>query len=187
MVGIQRDLIDRAVQGEQAAIEKLAAEYRPVARRTAMGLLGDPDAAEDVAQEAMIRMQASLPGFRGDADLGTWLHRVALNLSYDHLRRVRRRHSEVPINEAGATADPAAADPHRTVDSERARAALRRAIDTLPDGLRETLVLRFVSELSYAEIARVTGTPEGTVASRIYRALDRLGSELEPKHLEIMR
>ena len=64
---------------------------------------------------------------------------------------------------------------------------VRAAIATLPDGLRETLILRFVSDLSYAEIARVTGTPEGTVASRIYRALDRLGSQLEPKHLEIMR
>jgi len=187
VVGIQREVIDRAVHGEPEAIEQLAAEYRPVARRTAMGLLGDAAAADDVAQESMIRLQASLPGFRGDADLGTWLHRVVLNLSYDHLRRVRRRQAEVPITEARETADPMASDPHREVDSERARAALHAAIDTLPDGLRETLVLRFVSELSYAEIARVTGTPEGTVASRIYRALDRLGSELEPKHLEIMR
>lgn len=187
MVAIQRELIDRAVRGEPDAIEQLAAEYRPIARRTAMGLLGDATAADDVAQEAMIRLQASLPGFRGDADLGTWLHRVALNLSYDHLRRVRRRQTDVPISEARETADPRTTDPHREVDSERAREALRAAIATLPDGLRETLILRFVSDLSYAEIARVTGTPEGTVASRIYRALDRLGSQLEPKHLEIMR
>lgn len=187
MVAISRELIERAVLGEPGAMDQLAAEYRPVARRTALGILGDPDAAEDVAQEAMIRLHSSLPGFRGDADLGTWLHRVTLNLSYDHLRRLRRRRTDVPITEARTTPDPVSVDPHRSVDGERAREALRVAIDSLPDGLRETLVLRFVSDLSYAEIARVTGTPEGTVASRIYRALRRLGSDMEPKHLEIMR
>ena len=182
-----RDLIGRAVLGEVEALERLASEYRPVARRTALGVLGDPDAAEDVAQEAMIRLQASLPGFRGDADLGTWLHRVALNLSFDHLRRVRRRAAELPLAAVGQAPAASDRDPHGTLDAERARAALKEAMDRLPEDQREVLVLRFISELSYTEIARITGIPEGTVASRIFRALKRLGSDLEPKHLEIVR
>lgn len=181
------DLVGRAVLGEADALAQLAAEYRPVARRTALGVLGDPEAAEDIAQDAMIRLQASLPGFRGDADLGTWLHRVVLNLSFDHLRRVRRRITDVPIAEARQTPASDSADPHAQLDAERARGALAAAMERLPDDQREVLVLRFISELSYTEIARVTGTAEGTVASRIYRALKRLGSDLEPKHLEIVR
>ena len=81
----------------------------------------------------------------------------------------------------------AAVDPHDSLDGERAREALLVAIDRLPEDQREVLALRFLSDLPYAEIARITSTPEGTVASRIFRALKRLGSEIEPKHLEIVR
>ena len=178
------DLVRRAAGGDPDARAVLATRWRPRARRTALAVLGDRDAAEDVAQEAMIRLDAALPGFRGDADLGTWLHRVTLNLCYDHLRRIRRRREEGPPPE---TAETGSVDPHARVDAERARAALQGALDRLSEDQREALVLRFVSDLSYAEIARTTGVPAGTVASRIFRALTRLGSELEPKHLEILR
>lgn len=181
------DLIERAALGEADAFAELAAEYRPLAQRTALSLLGDRDAAEDVAQEAMIRLQSSLAGFRGEAELGSWLHRITLNLSYDHLRLARRRREEVSLREARSAAEPAGEDPHRRLDTERARLALHDALDRLSEDQREVLVLRFVSDLSYAEIARITGAPEGTIASRIYRALARLGTELEPKHLEIVQ
>lgn len=181
------DRVARAVRGDADALSALAAEHRPVARRTALALLGDPEAAEDIAQEAMIRLQAALPGFRGDAELGTWLHRVTTNLVYDHLRRSRRRRYEVPLREARSQPDPHRPDPARAVDSDRARAALSRAMDELPPEQKEVLVLRFLSQLSYAEIAEVTGMAPGTVASRIFRGLERLGSHLEPKHLEILR
>mgnify|MGYP002623510194 CR=1 FL=1 len=181
------ELIGRAVHGDAGAIDALVAAHRPRARRTALGILGDPDAAEDVAQEAMIRLQGALAGFRGEAELGTWLHRIVLNLTYDHLRRQRRERAGVPLASVGNRADPRAPDPHAAVDGARARAALRAALARLPDDQREVLSLRFLTGLSYAEIARVTGVAEGTVASRIYRALQRLGSEVEAKHLEIVR
>jgi RNA polymerase sigma-70 factor (ECF subfamily) len=180
-------LVARAVRGDEAALEALVSTYRPRARRTALGLLGDPDGAEDVAQEAMLRMRDALAGFRGDADLGTWVHRIALNLSYDQLRRRRRRHAAEPLEAAAEHADPRTADPHTDVDRERARGALQAALNRLPDDQREVLTLRFLSGLSYAEIGRVTGAPPGTVASRIYRALERLGDDIDAKHLEIVR
>lgn len=177
-------LVGRAVQGEPRAVSELAARWRPRARRTALAVLGDGDAAEDVAQEVMIRLQASLAGFRRESDLGTWLHRITLNLCYDHIRRLRRRKEDGPPPER---ADEAAPDPHTRVDAERARTALQGALDRLTAEQREVLVLRFVSDLSYADIAQATGVPSGTVASRIFRALQRLGSEVESKHLEILR
>ena len=181
------ELVERAVRGDAEAIERLSASHRPRAYRTALGVLGDPHAAEDVAQEAMVRLQSSLAGFRGDAEVTTWIHRVALNLSLDHIRTRRRRAVEVPLDHAAAAPDGDVTDPHRAVDTSRARAALRAAIERLPEEQREVLALRYSSGLSYGEIARVTGSAEGTVASRIYRALKRLGSDLEPKHLEILR
>ncbi len=180
------DLVARAVLGEADALAALATEYRPMARRIALGILGDADAAEDVAQDAMIRLQASLPGFRGDAQLGTWLHRVTLNLAYDHLRSATRRDFR-PLSEVRSAPDPATPDPAGRVDAERARHALEEALDRLPEDQRRAVVLRYMSQLSYAEIAHVTGSAPGTVASRIFRALRRLGADLEPKHLEILR
>lgn len=183
----ERELVARAIRGDTGAFEALATRYRPVARRTAYGLIGDADAADDVAQQAMMRLHAALPGFRQASTLSTWLHRVTLNLAYDHLRRVRRRREDVPLGGAPEVPESESADPHARIDAERARDALDVALERLPDDQREALVLRYMSELSYAEIAAVTGAPAGTVASRIFRALERLGSELEPKHLEILR
>jgi RNA polymerase sigma-70 factor (ECF subfamily) len=181
------ELIDRAAQGDAAALDALVARHRPDARRTALGILGDEDSAEDVAQESMIRLKNALPGFRGDSELRTWVHRVALNLAYDHLRRRRRERAGVALRSLGDTPDPRAHDPHAALDGERARTALHAALERLPDDQREVLTLRFLTGLTYAEIARVTGAAEGTVASRIYRALKRLGTEVEAKHLEIVR
>lgn len=177
------DRIERAALGDEEARASLVSEHRPVAFRPALSILGDRDAAEDVSQEAMVRLHTALPGFRGDSELATWVYRIALNLAYDQLRRVRSGH--VPLSEAIGQAG-AHLEPERSIDAERAREAVASAIDRLPERLRETLILRFLSGLTYRDIARATGTSEGTVASRIYRGLKQLGSEVEPKHLEIL-
>ena len=73
--------IERAVAGDVEAFEHLAEVHRPEALRLALALLGDAEAAEDIAQELLIRLSAALPGFRGDSELKTWVYRVTLNLS----------------------------------------------------------------------------------------------------------
>jgi RNA polymerase sigma-70 factor (ECF subfamily) len=183
----EEGLIRRAAGGDARAFEVLAARHRPSALRIARTLLGDDDAAEDVAQELLIRLAAALPAFRGDAELSTWAYRVTLNLVRDHLRRVRRRASEVDVDQLrhapGLTVEPS---PDRDVDSERARSAVRAALETLPADQKEAIMLRYAADLSYKEIARMTDTPQGTVASRVFRALKRLGQEVEPLHLEVL-
>ncbi len=181
------DVLARAVLGDAGAFEALATEYRPVAFRTALSILGERDLADDVSQDALIRLRTALPGFRGDADLSTWVYRVALNLSYDLLRRRKRIPSGPPIEELREVPAGEENDPHATIDAERARRAVNAAIDRLPEALRDPIRLRFVVGMSYRETALALGLPEGTVASRIYRALKRLGSDLETKHLEILR
>lgn len=179
------DLVARAVRGEPGALNALAAAHRPAVVRIARHILGDPSTAEDVTQDVFVRLQASLPGFRGDAELGTWLYRVTLNLCRDHYRRRKRRPS-VPISQGAGPEPRVDAAAETALDAERTRLAVRAALDRLPDELKEAVLLRYISDLSYAEIARVTAVPAGTVASRIYRGLKRLAEELEPRHLELL-
>lgn len=168
-------------------METLASRHRPTVLRTARHLLGDAELADDVTQDVFLRLQASLPGFRGESELSTWLYRVTLNLCRDHFRRPRLRTVDVH--------DPSAADaplrvlehPEEVVDADRARSAVRAAIDRLPDDQKEAVMLRFLSDLPYAEIARITAVPMGTVASRVFRALKRLGEDIESRHPEVVR
>jgi RNA polymerase sigma-70 factor (ECF subfamily) len=190
----ERALIARAARGESDAFGALVAAHRPYVVRIARHLVGEPATAEDIAQDAFVRLQGALPGFRGESALRTWLYRVTLNLCRDHMRRQSRRRGDITLDDLhdspklalGAGADPRV-DAHRAVDAERARHTIRAAIDRLPEEQREAVVLRYVEELSYAEIARLTHTPQGTIASRVFRALERLGRELEPHHLEVVK
>lgn len=183
----ERALVERAAGGDPAALSQLVQTHRPTVLRTARHLLGDPDSAEDLTQDVFVRLQSSLVGFRHEAELSTWLYRVTLNLCRDHLKK--RRWRNVDWDDVRPTSAHALAvedDPNRAVDAERARKAVREAIAKLPDEQRSVVVLRYISDLPYSEIARITATPPGTVASRIFRALERLGQELESRHLEVL-
>ena len=182
----ERGLIDRAVRGDAEAMKEIVAVHRPVALRVARALL-DESEAEDVTQEVMVRLASALPGFRGDSALKTWVYRVALNLSRDQLRWWKRR-PNVDLATAGQEGPLITqTDPDRVIATERLRGALSAAIEKLPTPQREAVTLRYISDLSYEEIARITDTPLGTVASRVFRALKRLGEELDPKHLEVLK
>lgn len=183
--GSAADLIQRAAAGDTQALDHIAAAHRPRVLRTALHLTGDPDLAEDVTQDVFVRLQNALLGFRGDADLSTWLYRVTLNLCRDHARR-RTRRAEVGLDQLDPVED-ASMNPERALALERLRTALRHALAGLPDEQREVVTLRFISDLPYAEIARLTGLPEGTVASRVFRGLRRLGETVESRHLEIIK
>jgi RNA polymerase sigma-70 factor (ECF subfamily) len=181
-------LIDRAVRGERAAFESLAATQRAAAYRIAMGLLDDADAAEDVAQDLLLRLATALPGFADESELKPWVYRVTVNLCRDRLRQSRRRAGDVPIESAVGLPSLSSEQPaEQAVDLERAGAAVAQALARLPGDQKEVLVLRYVAGLSYAEIARVTGSAQGTVASRVFRALKRLGEDLDPRHLEVLK
>ncbi|MGE0438915.1 MAG: RNA polymerase sigma factor [Gemmatimonadales bacterium] len=182
-----RALVDRAVGGDAGALESLVVEHRRTALRIATAILGDADLAEDVAQDVMLRMTAALPGFIEGGDLDGWVYRVTVNRSRDHLRGRRRRAGDIPAD--SAVGHPALASdprPDAEVDVERARAAMDEALTRLPADQREMIRLRYQVGLAYAEIARVTDTSPGTVASRIFRALKRLGGSVDRHHLEVL-
>jgi len=186
-VSDEQALFEGAVGGDRDGLNVLVARHRPIAHRIAVGILGDPDQAEDVAQDAMLRLTAALPGFQRARELRPWVYRVTLNLCRDQLRRWRRRSRDLPLDAAAGHPELAAVPrPEREVDTERAHRAVRDALQRLPDEQREVVTLRFISGLPYAEIARITGTAQGTIASRVFRALKRLGEQLDKRHLEVV-
>ena len=142
--------------------------------------LGSRHAAEDATEEVFLRALAGLPRFeeRGEADGSTfrvWLFRICRNVLANE-RRHSRRHPQEPLElaaESVAPDDPAAT----VVDRDAARRAWR-AVGRLPDDRRRALVLRFVHEMTSAEIGAVLGRSEGAVRVLIHRALAAVGREL---------
>jgi RNA polymerase sigma-70 factor (ECF subfamily) len=145
---------------EQLVLPHLGAAYN-LAR-----WLGGRD-GEDVAQDAMLRAFRAFDGFRG-GDAKAWLLAIVRNCHYTAVGRTRKT---VPLPEQGENDIASGApDPEvSAIDADRAR-KLNQAIASLPDEFRETLVLREMEDMSYREIAEITGAPIGTVMSRLARA-----------------
>ncbi len=131
-------------------------------------LVGDRHEAEDVAQEAYLRMYRGLPGFRGDSSFDTWLYRITSNAAISHLRR-RGRFADLLAEpgDAAEVPDHPGADP---VDRDE----IQRALLALPVAQRTVLVMRDAYGFSVAEIAEQLGLTEGAVKVRIHRARRRL-------------
>lgn len=143
------DLVRRVGQGDPAAIQAMVARKLPRMLALAQRMLGDAVEAEDVAQEAMLRAWRQAPGWApGRARFDTWLHRVALNLCYDRLRRRR----EIPTNAVPDRRDEGAA-PDRGLLAADVGAAVNGALARLPDRQREAIVLCHYQELSNIEAA----------------------------------
>ncbi len=143
------DLVRRVGQGDPAAIQAMVARKLPRMLALAQRMLGDPVEAEDVAQEAMVRAWRQAPRWEsGKARFDTWLHRVALNLCYDRLRRRR----EVPTEVMPDRSDEGPA-PDRGLLAADVGAAVNGALARLPDRQREAIVLCHYQELSNIEAA----------------------------------
>jgi RNA polymerase sigma-70 factor (ECF subfamily) len=137
------------------------------AHNLARWLLRDPSGAEDVVQEAVLRALRHAGGWRG-GEPRAWLLRIVRNAALD---RLAARGREVALDEDAAAALPdPAPDPEAALAARQSRRGLAAAVAALPLELREALMLRTVEELSYREIAQVTGVPVGTVMSRLWRA-----------------
>ena len=140
------------------------------------GRVGDPELADDLCQEAFLRALRRYSGLRDPARFAGWLFRIAENTVRDHLRSEARRRNRVTFTDRIEEFDrsaPPAEDPAQREAAEKLLAAIRR----LPARLRDPLLLRHSSDLSYAEIGRVLGISENAVQVRSFRARKRLREE----------
>jgi len=145
----------------------------------AASMLRNRTEADDVVEDALLRVHAGAHAFRGERGLRTWVLRITANLCRDRLRRRKFVAGSVDdLPQAGLSFNPVA-DWDGAMDQRVLAAALERAIAALPDDQREAVVLRHRLGLSHAEMAETLGVPEGTVKSRLSRALIVLRDALE--------
>jgi RNA polymerase sigma-70 factor, ECF subfamily len=168
--------IRAAQSGSEQALEHLYRRHWPWAHRAAYLVVHDAAAAEDIAQEAFLAAIRSLDRFDRARPFGPWLNRIVMNRAIDWSRaRSLRRETGAELDADVAATE--SADPERgsSVYSDELVAALRQ----LSPEHRAVVVLRYLLEYTPGEIAKSLGLPRGTVNSRLRRALDQLGAELE--------
>ena len=167
----EKDLIRRAAQGDAEAFRQLVETYQTPAYRLAARMCG-PDSAEDVTQEAFLAAWRALPEFRGDCRFSTWLYRLVSNAAIDCLRREKKYRDTGDVDDLELP--DGGPSPQEQAEQSDTRTAVRRALDGLSPEHRQVLLLRFMQELDYGEIAQVLDVSEGTVKSRINRAKAKL-------------
>lgn len=152
------------------APEELVTRYQDRVYAVCLRLSGNSADASDLAQDVWVKALAALPGFRGEADPGTWLYRIAVNTWKNRVASAPERWRRACAALDGALDRGGDPSPDLEVErAERAR-ALDRAIAAVGPVERQAFVLRELEDKSYAEIARLEGVPVGTVKSRLYRA-----------------
>ena len=168
------ELVARVGTQDPVAVRTLVARKLPRLLALATRMLGDRMEAEDVAQEAFVRIWKQAPSWReGEARFDTWLHRVALNLCYDRLRGQR----EEPVAEMPDQADPAAS-PEVQFENRTRDEQIRVALAALPARQREALVLNYYQELSNIEAAALMGITVDALESLLARARRNLRAQL---------
>jgi RNA polymerase sigma-70 factor (ECF subfamily) len=172
----ERQLVRELKGGSRKAFEALLDRCERRVYSLALRMLDDRSEAEDATQDVFLEVHRSLPKFRGDSRLDTWVHRIAVNVCLQ-----RRRRRRLPTVELAEDAEfPATSeDPFRSAALGELRAALESAVSALPEGQREVVLLHGMQGLTYAEVAGVLECPIGTVKSRLSTAFRRLRGLLE--------
>jgi RNA polymerase sigma-70 factor (ECF subfamily) len=171
-------LLARFAGGDQSAARDLTDQLLPGALRQAWRMLGDQAEAEDVAQEAMLRLWKQAADWRaGEAKVSTWLYRVVHNLCID---RIRKRRPQVPVEDAPEPVDPDPSVLDRMAETETSR-AIAEAIRTLPERQRQALILRHFEGMSNPEIGAALECSVEAVESLLARARRQLAKLMEDK------
>ncbi|MEZ4222743.1 MAG: sigma-70 family RNA polymerase sigma factor [Polyangiaceae bacterium] len=182
--------IERLRAHDERAFNELVELYEQRVFRLVFRMLGRRDEAEDMAQEVFVQVFKAIGTFRGDSKLGTWVYRIAVNLCKNRIKYLARRHEgaqqelephaeRAPLSEAKGVTFGDVARPDHMVEGMQAERIVQLAMTELEADFREVLILRDVEDLSYEEIAEITGLPDGTVKSRIHRARSMLKARVE--------
>jgi RNA polymerase sigma-70 factor (ECF subfamily) len=178
-----RDLLARHVAGDREAFGELVRRHRDRLWRVALRTLGDRDDAADAVQDALVSAYRAAAGYRGDAAVTTWLHRIVVNACLDLARRRAARPS-VPLDSPGAEGDVAVGVAPDPLEQQETTTEVLRALRALPAEQAAAVVLVDIEGFPVAEAAAILDTPVGTVKSRCARGrahLARLLAHLEPR------
>ena len=171
----EEELVRRSQAGDRDAFELLLVRHRSALARTAYLVTRDRESVPDVMQEALIQVWRDLPSYRPYGSFKAWILKILLNKARKHYRR---RGVETVALEAAADVPGNDEAPEEAAEREEEAHCMRQALERLSTNHREVLVLRYYGELTVPEIARTLSVREGTVKSRLSRALDRLQQAL---------
>ncbi len=169
----ERSLIARVVVGDREAARALYDAHAARVHRITFRFCGDPELAADLTQDVFVLAFRELPKFRGESAFSTWIHRIAVTVSLNAMRKVKRlREREADLDEA---------QHHEQEDGDidpDLRTRLAAAIDALPEALRVTLVMHTIEGYTHAEVGQALGIAEGTSKARVFDARARLRKTL---------
>ena len=184
---IDAALVTRVQQGDKKAFDLLVLKYQRKIIRLLSRMIRDQNEIEDVAQEAFIKAYKALPQFRGDSAFYTWLYRISINTARNWLSQNSRRPSSPNMNVSENDETFSEIDnltdshtPEAEMVSREIAASVNQTIESLPDELRQAIVMREIDCMSYEDIALAMSCPIGTVRSRIFRAREAIATKLRP-------
>ena len=159
------ELVEKFLDGDTDAFTALMHAHEDRVFAVCLRMLRNREAALDAVQETFITLFRKADRFRGEAALGTWLYRVAMNTCYDQLRK-RKRHDAVPLPDDNDPADVGAGE---QIDAVELRPDLEAALDAIPPEFRAAVVLVDIEGLPLDQVAELLEVPVGTVKSRVFR------------------
>jgi RNA polymerase sigma-70 factor (ECF subfamily) len=172
------DLVAKAIAGREDGFEELVRRYQRPITGYIFRMLGDYDSSLDVTQEVFIKVYNSLARYSSEYKFTTWLYRIAHNAAIDHMRRNQINPQSLETENGDGAYQLQIECPNPSPEQDRERSEWRTEIDSvvkcLPAAYRELIVLRHSQDLSYDEIAEVTGLPLGTVKNRLFRAREMM-------------
>ncbi len=184
---VDAELVARVQRGDKQAFDLLVLKYERKIMRLLSRMIRDPAEIEDVAQESFIKAYRALPQFRGDSAFYTWLYRIAINTARNWLAQNNRRPSTPSAHESeeGETFNETdnltdSSNPESEMASRQIAETVNKAMNDLPEELRNAIVMREIDGMSYEDIAQSMNCPIGTVRSRIFRAREAIATRLRP-------
>ena len=186
----EAQFVARLVARDEGAFNELVITYQRRVFALVFRMLGRREEAEDLAQEVFVQVFKAIDQFRGDSKLSTWIYRIAVNLCKNRAKYLSRRHANdqedvdamadrLPFSAAKGVSVGGISRPDELVEGMQLEVVVKRAIAQIEPEFREVLILRDVEDMSYEEIAEVTGLADGTVKSRIHRARAQLRTLVE--------
>jgi RNA polymerase sigma-70 factor (ECF subfamily) len=182
-LGSDEIIVERALTGDAEAFGEIVRRWERRIFALTYGMLGREEDARDATQETFLAAFRNLRGFRGEAKVSSWLHRIAVNQCISRQRRSKVR-SEAALDDeeekhASSFVTSVSYSPARVAEGRQETLAVRRAINSLPVELRQVVVMKEFEELTFREIADALDLPLSTVKSRLYTALKQLQMRLQ--------
>ena len=182
-LGSDEIIVERALTGDAEAFGEIVRRWERRIFALTYGMLGREEDARDATQETFLAAFRNLRGFRGEAKVSSWLHRIAVNQCISRQRRSKVRSESALDDEeekhTSSLAIPVSHSPARVAEGRQETLAVRRAINSLPIELRQVVVMKEFEELTFREIADALDLPLSTVKSRLYTALKQLQLRLQ--------